>query len=145
MFAVRTDHTSALIDTTCRSSFRNLLDRPDFMRMCWAAFEACLEGTPGESRYKRQVGNRQLCLGAAKCIQEAIAASAPKRRSRADPQLRPPLVFRMKYTWTNGRGVSGKSRGTQLWETRSTASRSRWPFAWVAEQTVERYAGILGQ
>jgi hypothetical protein len=40
--ALSSDHLPILKDTTCRSSFQNLLDRPDFTRMDWAAFQACL-------------------------------------------------------------------------------------------------------
>jgi hypothetical protein len=41
--ALSSDHLPILIDTWCRSSFHNLPDRPDFTRMDWAAFQACLE------------------------------------------------------------------------------------------------------
>jgi hypothetical protein len=41
--ALSSDHLPILIDTTCRPSFQNLLDRPDFTRMDWAAFKACLD------------------------------------------------------------------------------------------------------
>jgi hypothetical protein len=41
--ALSSDNLPNLIDTSCRSSFHNLPDRPDFTRMDWAAFQACLE------------------------------------------------------------------------------------------------------
>jgi hypothetical protein len=36
--ALSFDHLPILIDTTCQSSFQNLLDLPDVMRMDWSAF-----------------------------------------------------------------------------------------------------------
>jgi hypothetical protein len=48
--ALSSDHLPVLIDTMCRTSFRNLLDRPDFKRMDWVAYQACLEGRlPGNT------------------------------------------------------------------------------------------------
>jgi hypothetical protein len=41
--ALSSDQLPVLIDTTCRSSIQNLLDRPDFTRMDRAAFQACLD------------------------------------------------------------------------------------------------------
>jgi hypothetical protein len=38
--ALSSDYLPILIDTTCQSAFQNLLDRPDFARMDWAAFQA---------------------------------------------------------------------------------------------------------
>jgi hypothetical protein len=49
--ALSSDHPPVLTDTTCRTSFRNLLDRPDFKRLDWVAFQACLQGRlPGIPR-----------------------------------------------------------------------------------------------
>jgi hypothetical protein len=46
--ALSSDHLTILIDTSCRSSFHHLPDRPDFTRMDWAAFQACPEdNNPG--------------------------------------------------------------------------------------------------
>jgi hypothetical protein len=50
--ALSSDHLPILIDNTCRSSFQNLLDRPDFTRIDWGTSQACLE-----SRGKRRGGN----------------------------------------------------------------------------------------
>jgi hypothetical protein len=78
--ALSSDHLPILIDTSCRSSFRNLPDRPDFTRMDWAAFQACLE--------HRLPGNPVVVDGEAidKCLEEltsaihdATAALAPRR------------------------------------------------------------------
>jgi hypothetical protein len=41
--ALSSDHLPILIDTSCRSSFHNMPDRPDFTRMDWVAFQACLQ------------------------------------------------------------------------------------------------------
>jgi hypothetical protein len=38
--ALSSDHLPILIDTSCRSSFHNLPNGPDFTRMDWAAFQA---------------------------------------------------------------------------------------------------------
>jgi hypothetical protein len=96
--ALSSDYLPILIDTTCRSSFQNLLDRPDFTRMDWAAFQACLHdrilGNPvvnDEETINKSV--EELTIA----IQEATAECAPKRRPRADPRPLLPLVFRMKY------------------------------------------------
>jgi hypothetical protein len=41
--ALSSYHLPILIDTTCRSYFQNLLDRPNFTRMDWAAFQTYLD------------------------------------------------------------------------------------------------------
>jgi len=41
--ALSSDHLPVLIDTSCRSSFHNPPDRPDFRRTDWASFQAQLE------------------------------------------------------------------------------------------------------
>jgi hypothetical protein len=41
--ALSLDHLPILIDSMCRSSFHNPLDRTGFTRMDWAAFQACLD------------------------------------------------------------------------------------------------------
>jgi hypothetical protein len=63
-FALSSDHLPILIDTTSRSSLRNLLDRPDFTRMDWSAFQVCLDdrlpGNPvinDEEAIDKSVGN----------------------------------------------------------------------------------------
>jgi hypothetical protein len=78
--ALSSDHLRILIDTMCRSSFQYLLDRPDFTRMDWAAFQACLdERIPGNSvvNDEEEIGNCFEELTSA--IQEATGASDPKR------------------------------------------------------------------
>jgi hypothetical protein len=46
--ALSSDHLSVLIDTTCRTSFQDLLDRSDFTRVDWVPSRY----TPRESRGK---------------------------------------------------------------------------------------------
>jgi hypothetical protein len=88
--ALSSDHLPILIDTTCRSSFQNLLDRPDFTRMDWAAFQACLHDTlPGNPVVNDEEAIDKCVEELTNAIQEATAASAPRRRRRANP--RPPL------------------------------------------------------
>jgi hypothetical protein len=41
--ALSSDHLPVLIDTICRASFHDPLDRPDFTRTDWATFQARLE------------------------------------------------------------------------------------------------------
>jgi hypothetical protein len=88
--ALSSDHLPILIDTSCRSSFHNLPDRPDFTRMNWAAFQACLEHRLSGNAVVVDEEAIDKCLeeltGA---IHEATAASAPWRRPRTE--TRPPL------------------------------------------------------
>jgi hypothetical protein len=89
--ALSSDRPPILIDTTCRSSFQNLLDRPDFKRMDWAAFQACLDDRlPGNPVVNDEEKIDKCVEELTGAIQEATVASAPKRRPRADP--RPPLT-----------------------------------------------------
>jgi hypothetical protein len=88
--ALSSDHLPILIDTTCRSSFQNLLDRPDFTRMDWAAFQACLNDRLPRNPVVNDEAEIDKCVKeVTSAIQKATAASAPKRRPCADP--RPPL------------------------------------------------------
>jgi hypothetical protein len=88
--ALSSDHLPILIDTTCRSSFQNLLDLPNFTRMDWAAFQACLEDRlPGNPVVNDEEAIDKCVEELTSAIQDATAASAPRRRPRAD--LRPPL------------------------------------------------------
>jgi hypothetical protein len=84
------DHLPILIDTSCRSSFQYLPDRPNFTRMDWAAFQACLEHRlPGNPVVVDEEAIDKCREELTSAIQEATAASAPRRRPRVDP--RPPL------------------------------------------------------
>jgi hypothetical protein len=88
--ALSSDHLPVLIDTTCRSSFHHPPDRPDFRNTEWAKFQTLLED--------KVLFNPELHDGMAidTCVEkfsiavlEALAASTPKRRPRAD--ARPPV------------------------------------------------------
>jgi hypothetical protein len=88
--ALSSDHLPVLIGTSCRSSFHNLPDRPDFTRIDWAAFQACLEHTlPGNPVVVDEEAIDKCLEDLTSSIHEAKAASVPRRRTRADP--RPPL------------------------------------------------------
>jgi hypothetical protein len=90
-FALTSDHLPVLIDTTRRSSFQNQLDRPDFKRVDWAAFKACLEDRLPRSPATNDEEAIDKCVRElTSAIEEDAAASAPKRRPRADP--RPPSL-----------------------------------------------------
>jgi ArsR family metal-binding transcriptional regulator len=63
--------------------------------MDWAAFQACLDDRlPGNPAVKDEEEIDKCVEELTSAIQEATAASATKRRPRADQR---PLVFRMKY------------------------------------------------
>jgi hypothetical protein len=88
--ALSSDHLPILFDTSCRSSFHNLPDRPDFTRMDWAAFQACIEHRlPGNPVVVDEEAIDKCLEELTSAIHEATAISAPRRRQRADP--RPPL------------------------------------------------------
>jgi hypothetical protein len=88
--ALSSDHLPILIDTSCRSSFHNLPDRPDFTRTDWAAFQTCLEHRlPGNPVVVDEEVIDKCLEELTSANHEATAASAPRRRPRADP--RPPL------------------------------------------------------
>jgi hypothetical protein len=84
------NHLPVLIDTTYRTSFQHLLDRPDFKPVDCVAYQACLQDRlPGNSVVNNEVSMDKCVEELSSAIQESLAASAPKRRPRADP--RPPL------------------------------------------------------
>jgi hypothetical protein len=85
--ALTSDHLHILIETKCRSSFQNLPDRPDFTRMDWAAFQACLDDRlPGNPVVSAEEATDECVEELTSAIQEATAASSPRRRPRADPR-----------------------------------------------------------
>jgi hypothetical protein len=96
--ALSSDHLPILIDTSCRTSFHNLPDRPDYTRMDWAAFQACLEHSlPGSPVVVDEEPIDNFLEELTNAVSEATAASAPMHRPRAVPWSFIPLVFRMKY------------------------------------------------
>jgi hypothetical protein len=95
--ALRSDHLPILIDTTGRSSFQNLPDRPDFTRMNWAAFQACLDDRlQGNSEVKDEEAIDKCVDELTSAIQEAIAISAPSVDPVPTRGPLYPLVFRTK-------------------------------------------------
>jgi hypothetical protein len=63
-----------------------------------AAFQACLDDRlPGNLVVNDEEAIDKCVEELTSAIEEATAASAPKRRTRADPRPLYPLVFRMKY------------------------------------------------
>jgi hypothetical protein len=124
----------------------NLLDRPDFTRIDWAPFQACLhDRLPGNTVVKDEEAIDKCVEDLTSAIEEATAASAPKRRPRADPQ--PPLPASIQDE------IRLKNRLRRQWQvTRDPALKAQPPpqvgdlsAERVAERTVERCAGILGQ
>jgi hypothetical protein len=113
--ALISDHLPILIDTTCRSSFQNLLDRPDFTRMDWAAFQACLdERLAGNPVVNDEEAIDKCVEELTSAIQEATAACAPRRRPPAEPRPSLPVSIQDEIRLKNGLRSSGKSRGTPL-------------------------------
>jgi hypothetical protein len=84
--AFSSDHLPVLVYITCWTSFRNLLDRTDFKRVDWVAYQACLEDRlPGNPPVNDEEAIDKCAQGLSNTIQEVLAASAPRRRPRADP------------------------------------------------------------
>lgn len=98
MVILSSDRLSILIYTTCTPSFQNLQDRHDFTRTDWSATQGCLqERFPRETVVKDEDAVDKCVKGLSSTIQDATAALAPKRRTRADPRPHYPLGFSMKY------------------------------------------------
>jgi hypothetical protein len=121
--ALSSDHLPVLIDTTCRTSFQRLLNRPDFKRVDWEAYQACLEDRlPGNPVINEDESIDKCVEELSSAIQEALAASAPKRRPRADPRPPLPAVIRdeirlknrLKRQWQVTRDPALKARVNRL-------------------------------
>jgi hypothetical protein len=66
--------------------------------MDWVAYQACLEDRlPGNPTVNDEEAIDKCVEELSNAIQEALAASVPRRRPRADPQTSLPAVFRVKY------------------------------------------------
>ena len=88
--ALSSDHLQVIIDTSCRSSFHNLPDRPDFRRTDWASFQTQLEELiPFDSELPNEMAIDTCVENFSGAVLKALAASNPKRRPRDDP--RPPV------------------------------------------------------
>jgi hypothetical protein len=93
--ALSSDHLPVLIDTRCRSSFLNLLDRPDFRRTDWSKFHACLDNNiPFNSETADEASIDTCVENLTNAISGALELSTPKSRPRADP--RPPIPARIR-------------------------------------------------
>jgi len=88
--ALSSDHLPVLIDTSCRSSFLNPPDRPDFRRPDWATFQTQLEEIiPFDSELHNEMAIDTCDENFSGAVLKALAGSTPKRRPRDDP--RPPV------------------------------------------------------
>src|SRR5215475_407826 len=88
--ALSSDHLPVLIDTTCRSSFQNPPDRPDFRRTDWANFQTHLKDQISFDPELHDGMAIDTCVeNISGAVLKALAASTPKHRPRADP--RPPI------------------------------------------------------
>jgi hypothetical protein len=88
--ALSSDHLPVIIDTMCRSSFRDPTDRPEFRRRDWANVQTQLEA---RIPFNPELHNAMVidtcvenCSGA---VFKALTASTPKRRPHDD--TRPPI------------------------------------------------------
>jgi len=89
-FALSSDDLPVLSDTTCRSSFQHPPDRPDFRRTDWANFQTHLEDQiPFDPELHDGMAIDMCVENFSGAVLEALAASTPKSRPRADP--RPPI------------------------------------------------------
>jgi hypothetical protein len=85
--AVSSDHLPVLIDTTCRSSFRNLPARPDYRRTDWVKYQASLEERLPSTPLLPNEGEIDTCVEEiSSAILEALAASTPENCPRDDPR-----------------------------------------------------------
>jgi hypothetical protein len=88
--ALSSDHLPVLIDTTCRSFFRNLQARPHYRRTDWVKFQPTLEERLPSTPLLPNEGEIDTCVEEmSSAILEAVAASTPESRPRDDP--RPPI------------------------------------------------------
>jgi len=121
--ALSSDHLPVLIDNSCRSSFHNPPDRPDFRLTDWASFQAQLEELiPFDSELHKEVAIDTCVENFSGAVLQALAASTPKRRPRDDP--RPPvpagiqdeirLKNRLRRQWQTTRDPALKAEVNRL-------------------------------
>jgi hypothetical protein len=85
--ALSSDHVPILIDTTYRSPFLNIPDRPDFNRTDWSKFQACLDNNiPFISETADEAGIHTYVENLNSPMCGALEVSTPKSRTRADPR-----------------------------------------------------------
>jgi hypothetical protein len=92
---------------------------PRLKRMDWVAYQACLEGRlPCNPKVNDEEAIYKFVEELSNAIQEALAASAPRRRPRADPQPSLPVgiqnEIRLKNRWQVTRDPTLKSRVRRL-------------------------------
>jgi len=88
--ALSSEHLPVLIDTSCRSSFLNPPDRPDFRCTDWASFQTQLEELiPSDSELQKEMAIDKYVENFSGAVLKTLAASTPKRRPRDNP--RPPI------------------------------------------------------
>jgi hypothetical protein len=113
--ALSSDHLPVLIDTGCRSTFQNPMDRPDVGRTDWAKFQTHLEVqiplNPELQNGKVIDASIDNLSGA---ILWAFTASTPKHHTHGDTSPRSLQEFRMIYAPRTGFGDGDKSPGTPL-------------------------------
>jgi hypothetical protein len=121
--ALSSDDLPILFDSSCRSSFHNLPERPDFTRMDWAAFQACLDHRlPGNPVVVDEEAIDKCLEELTSAIHEATAVSAPRRRPRADPRSPLPasildeirLKNRLRRQWQITRDPALKAQNNRL-------------------------------
>jgi hypothetical protein len=78
--ALSSNHLPALIDTICRASFHDPLDRPDFTRTDWATFQASLEARLQENPAAHVEEAIDKCVEEMTSAWMALAAYAPTHR-----------------------------------------------------------------
>jgi hypothetical protein len=93
--ALSSDHLPVLIDTTCRSSFLNPPDRPDFKRTDWPRFQAYQDSVIPFNTETTDEARIDTCVESlTSAISGALEVSTPKSRPRAHP--RPPIPARIQ-------------------------------------------------
>jgi hypothetical protein len=81
------DHLPVVIDTTCRSSFRDLPARPDYRRTDWVKCQASLEERLPSTLLLTNEGEIDTCVEEmSSAILEALAASTPESPPRDYPR-----------------------------------------------------------
>jgi len=85
--ALRSDHLPVFIDASCRSSFHNPPDRPDFRPTDCASFQAQLEELiPFDSELHNEMAIDTCVENFSGSVLKALAASTPKRRPLDNPR-----------------------------------------------------------
>jgi len=96
--AIILDHLPVLIDTSCRSSFYNIPDRPDLWRTDWASFQIQLEEIIAfDSELHNELAIDTCVENFSGAVLLVLAASNPKCRPRDDQRPRSRFVFRTRY------------------------------------------------